>query len=127
MKKNIWFSERKARLHQQLARYPCIRKTAKAVRNIASSAAPALTGAFVLSMLVPAAFASEAASTTLTTVLNTLTTYVKLAGGVLCVWGAVVLGSGLNDHNGPGIQQGIWRIVGGGVIIAAAALFSSLS
>ena len=110
MKKNIWFSERKARLHQQLARYPCIRKTAKAVRNIASSAAPALTGAFVLS-----------------TVLNTLTTYVKLAGGVLCVWGAVVLGSGLNDHNGPGIQQGIWRIVGGGVIIAAAALFSSLS
>lgn len=127
MKKNIWFSERKARLHQQLARYPCIRKTAKAVRNIASSAAPALTGAFVLSMLVPAAFAAEAASTTLTTVLNTLTTYVKLAGGVLCVWGAVVLGSGLNDHNGPGIQQGIWRIVGGGVIIAAAALFSSLS
>ena len=58
MKKNIWFSERKARLHQQLARYPCIRKTAKAVRNIASSAAPALTGAFVLSMLVPAAFAA---------------------------------------------------------------------
>lgn len=127
MKKNIWFSERKARLHQQLARYPCIRKTAKAVRNIASSAAPALTGAFVLSMLVPAAFAAETASTTLTTVLNTLTTYVKLAGGVLCVWGSVVLGSGLNDHNGPGIQQGIWRIVGGGVIIAAAALFSSLS
>lgn len=127
MKKNIWFSERKARLHQHLARYPCIHKTAKAVRNIASSAAPALTGAFVLSMLIPAAFAVEAASTTLTTVLNTLTTYVKLAGGVLCVWGAVVLGSGLNDHNGPGIQQGIWRIVGGGVIIAAAALFSSLS
>lgn len=127
MKKNIWFSERKSRLHQQLARYPCIRKTAKAVRNIASSAALALAGAFVLSMLVPSAFADDPGAATLNTVLTTLTTYVKLAGGVLCVWGAVVLGSGLNDHNGPGIQQGIWRIVGGGVIIAAAALFSSLS
>lgn len=124
MKKNIWFFERKARLHQQLARYPCIRKTANAARNIASSAALALAGAFVLSMLVPSAFADDPGAATLNTVL---TTYVKLAGGVLCVWGAVVLGSGLNDHNGPGIQQGIWRIVGGGVIIAAAALFSSLS
>lgn len=127
MKKNIWFFERKARLHQQLARYPCIRKTANAARNIASSAALALAGAFVLSMLVPSAFADDPGAATLNTVLTTLTTYVKLAGGVLCVWGAVVLGSGLNDHNGPGIQQGIWRIVGGGVIIAAAALFSSLS
>ena len=64
---------------------------------------------------------------TLNTVLTTLTQFVTMGGGVLCVWGAVVLGSSLNDHNGPGIQQGIWRMVGGGVIIAAAALFSSIT
>ena len=64
---------------------------------------------------------------TLNTVLNTLTTYVKIAGGLACVWGAVTLGTNLNDHNGPGIQQGIWRMVGGGVIIAAAMLFGNIA
>ena len=40
---------------------------------------------------------------TLNTVLNILTTFVKIAGGLACVWGAVTLGTNLNDHNGPGI------------------------
>lgn len=97
-----------------------------AVRGIASSAAKGIAGGAAACLLIPAAFAADADSA-LNTVLDTLTTYVTIAGGVLCVWGAVVLGSGLNDHNGPGIQQGIWRIVGGGVIIAASALFSSLT
>lgn len=61
------------------------------------------------------------------TVIELLTKFVTIAGGLWAVWGAVVLGSSLNDHNGPGIRSGIWQIVGGGVIVGAAVLFSSIT
>jgi hypothetical protein len=32
----------------------------------------------------------------------------------------------MRDHQGPQIQSGIWQIVGGGLIIAAAQLFLSI-
>lgn len=73
-----------------------------------------------LSML-PAAYATNAFSS----VVSTLTTYVKLGGGLITVWGAVILGSNIKDHNGPGITNGVWTMVGGAVIVAAAALFSA--
>ena len=39
----------------------------------------------------------------------------------------VVLAGGLKDHNGPGIQSGVWQLVGGGMIVAAAQLFGQIS
>ena len=63
----------------------------------------------------------------LTEVLNLITRFAIIGGGLWLVWGAVVLAGGLKDKNGPALQSGIWQIVGGGLIIAAAALFSSVA
>ncbi len=62
----------------------------------------------------------------LTQVLNLITRFAIIGGGLWLVWGAVVLAGGLKDKNGPALQSGIWQIVGGGLIIAAAALFSNV-
>lgn len=59
-------------------------------------------------------------------VLTLITRFAIIGGGLWLVWGAVVLAGGLKDKNGPALQSGIWQIVGGGLIIAAAALFSSV-
>lgn len=61
-----------------------------------------------------------------TNVLSTLTTWVIIGGGFWAVWGAIVLGGGLRDHNSPQLQSGIWQIVGGAIIIAAASGFKTL-
>lgn len=62
----------------------------------------------------------------LSTVINLLQKGVLIGGGIWTVWGVVTLGTALKDHNGPGMQTGIWQIVGGGLIVAAAALFGTL-
>lgn len=49
-----------------------------------------------------------------------------IGGGLWAVWGVVVLAGGLKDKNGPALQSGIWQIVGGAMIIAAAAVFATL-
>ena len=59
-------------------------------------------------------------------VLTLVTKFAIIGGGLWLVWGVVVLAGGLKDKNGPALQSGIWQIVGGGFIIAAAALFSSV-
>ena len=59
-------------------------------------------------------------------VLTLVTKFAIIGGGLWLVWGVVVLAGGLQDKNGPALQSGIWQIVGGGLIIAAAALFSSV-
>ncbi len=59
-------------------------------------------------------------------VLTLITRFAIIGGGLWLVWGAVVLAGGLKDKNGPALQSGIWQIVVGGLIIAAAALFSSV-
>ena len=59
-------------------------------------------------------------------VLTLITKFAVIGGGLWLVWGAVVLAGGLKDKNGPALQSGIWQIVGGGLIIAAAALFSTV-
>ena len=61
----------------------------------------------------------------LTTVLALLTQFVTIGGGIWAVWGVVVLGTALKDHNGPGMQSGIWQIMGGAMICAAAVLFNT--
>lgn len=60
-------------------------------------------------------------------VLELITKFAIVGGGLWLVWGAVVLAGGLKDKNGPALQSGIWQIVGGGLIIAAAALFSNIA
>lgn len=62
----------------------------------------------------------------LNTILGLMTTTAQIGGGVWLVWGAVVLAGGLKDQNGPQTQSGIWQVVGGGLIIAAATLFKSI-
>ena len=59
-------------------------------------------------------------------VLTLVTKFAIIGGGLWLVWGVVVLAGGLKDKNGPALQSGIWQIVGGGLIVAAAALFSSV-
>ena len=50
-----------------------------------------------------------------------------IGGGLWAVWGVITLAGGLKDQNGPATQSGVWQVVGGGMIIAAAALFSTLA
>lgn len=59
-------------------------------------------------------------------ILDLVSTAVILGGGLWTVWGVIILAGGLKDKNGPALQSGIWQIVGGGLIIAAAALFKTL-
>ena len=56
-------------------------------------------------------------------ILDLFTTFAIIGGGLWLVWGASVTGGALKDQNGPQIQTGVWQIIGGGLIIAAAALF----
>ena len=60
-------------------------------------------------------------------VLTMITRFATIGGGLWLVWGVVVLAGGLKDKNGPALQSGIWQIVGGGLIIAAAILFNSVA
>lgn len=63
----------------------------------------------------------------LQSVLDLISGFAMLGGGLWLLWGAIVLGGGLKDHNGPQIQTGVWQVVGGGLILAAAALFNTLA
>ncbi|MGH3654833.1 hypothetical protein [Glutamicibacter sp.] len=63
----------------------------------------------------------------LQSVLDLISGFAMLGGGLWLLWGAIVLGGGLKDHNGPQIQTGVWQVVGGGLILAAAALFKTLA
>lgn len=63
----------------------------------------------------------------LDSILSLFTKFATIGGGLWLVWGAVVAGGALKDHNGPQIQTGVWQIVGGGLIIAAAQLFSNIA
>jgi hypothetical protein len=59
-------------------------------------------------------------------IVNMMTQFVIVGGAFWTVWGVVVLAGGLKDKNGPALQSGIWQIVGGALIIVAAALFKIL-
>jgi len=60
-------------------------------------------------------------------VLSMVTKFTLIGGGLWLIWGAIVLAGGLKDKNGPAMQSGIWQIVGGGLIIAASALFTTVT
>ena len=63
----------------------------------------------------------------LTQALGLFTKFAIIGGGLWAVWGVIALASGMKDQNGPQIQSGVWQVVGGGLIIAAAALFNGLA
>lgn len=59
-------------------------------------------------------------------VITLLQQAVTIGGGLWTLWGVIVLAGALKDHNGPGMQSGIWQIAGGVLILAASALFATL-
>ena len=52
--------------------------------------------------------------------------FVIVGGALWTVWGIVVLAGALKDKNGPGLQGGVWQIVGGIMILVSAILFGQL-
>ena len=62
-----------------------------------------------------------------TSALQLFSQFAIIGGGLWAVWGVVTLAGGLKDQNGPATQSGVWQVVGGGLIIAAAALFSNIA
>lgn len=66
-------------------------------------------------------------SDVVTSALRLFSQFAIIGGGLWAVWGVITLAGGLKDQNGPATQSGVWQVVGGGLIIAAAALFSTLA
>lgn len=60
-------------------------------------------------------------------VIDLISKFATIGGGLWLVWGAIVLAGGLKDKNGPQLQSGIWQVVGGAMIIAASLLFKSIA
>lgn len=60
-------------------------------------------------------------------VLDLIVKFCTIGGGLWTVWGVIILAGGLKDKNGPDLRSGIWQIVGGVMIIAAAQLFKSIT
>ncbi len=59
--------------------------------------------------------------------LELFSKFAIIGGGVWLVWGIIVLAGGLKEQNGTQTQSGMWQAVGGGMIIAAAAMFKSIA
>lgn len=59
-------------------------------------------------------------------VLELFTKYAVYGGGLWAVWGVIVLAGGLREQTGAQIQSGMWQVIGGGMVIAAAKLFSQV-
>ena len=62
----------------------------------------------------------------LNTVLSLVVKFLQIGGSLWLIYGVVVLASGLKDKTGPQIQQGIWQIVGGGLILGSVTLISNI-
>ena len=68
-----------------------------------------------------------AGSNVVTSALDLFSQFAIIGGGLWAVWGVVTRAGGLKDQNGPATQSGVWQVVGGGLIIAAAALFKTIA
>lgn len=58
-------------------------------------------------------------------VFDLVSKFTLVGGGLWLIWGTIILAGALKDKNGPQLQQGIWQIVGSGLILAAAGWFGS--
>ena len=65
-------------------------------------------------------------SEAITTAKTLLSKAATAGGGLWAVWGLVTLGMAIKDHNGPGIGNAVWQIVGGAIIIAAGVAINAL-
>lgn len=54
------------------------------------------------------------------------TKFAIIGGGIWTVWGVITLAGGLKEQNGGQTQSGMWQAIGGGMIVAAAALFQQV-
>lgn len=59
--------------------------------------------------------------------LELMSKVLLLGGGVWTVWGIVVIAMSLNDHNGQQMKDGIFKALGGAMVVAAAAWYSSMN
>lgn len=59
-------------------------------------------------------------------ILGIVEKFAIIGGSLWAIWGVIVLAGGLKDKNGPALQSGIWQVVGGAMIIAAAAAFKTI-
>jgi hypothetical protein len=57
---------------------------------------------------------------------DTLVSIAKALAALLIVWGGVELASGLHDSSGHQVQTGIWQMVGGVVLVAAAIIVGTM-
>lgn len=62
----------------------------------------------------------------LETIIGLIETACIIGGSMWGLWGFIILAGALKDKNGPAMQSGIWQIVGGVMIIIAAALFKTI-
>ena len=67
--------------------------------------------------------ASQSDQELLQNVFNLISKFTLAGGGMWLIWGTIILAGALKDKNGPQLQQGIWQIIGGGLIIVAAGWF----
>ncbi|EGP5688996.1 hypothetical protein DSH71_13075 [Enterococcus faecium] len=58
-------------------------------------------------------------------VFTLVSRFTLVGGGLWLIWGTIILAGALKDKNGPQLQQGIWQIVGGGLILVAAGWFAT--
>ncbi len=63
----------------------------------------------------------------LTQALELFANVATAGGGLWTVWGVITLAGGLKDQNGPQLQSGMWQAIGGGLIVAAALLFKTIT
>lgn len=63
----------------------------------------------------------------LTKIIRYSSSYAVIGGGLWMVWGVIVLAGALKDKTGPALQSGIWQIVGGGLIMAAAGMLAKVN
>ena len=61
------------------------------------------------------------------TMIDLLGKGVLAAGSLLAVWGLISVGRGLKDSHGPSVQNGVMELIGGGLIIAAAAIIGTIT
>ena len=62
-----------------------------------------------------------------TQMITLLSKGVLAAGALLAVWGMISVGRCLKESNGPGIQNGIMELIGGGIVIAASQLITTIT
>ncbi len=76
----------------------------------------------------PTAYAADAlkSNAMLQTVVSLLSTGVGIAGGILVVWGLVTIGTSISQHQGQDLTPGIMKLIGGAIVVAAAALFGDV-